>query len=283
MRIIATPGWDDYQLLDSGEGKRLEKYGDYTLSRPDPQCIWQKSSPELWGQEDAMYEGDAWTKRREIPEKFLLRYQDLAFYARLTPFKHTGIFPEQQLQWDFMREMIRSEKREVKVLNLFGYTGMASLACAAEGAHVTHVDASRPAIGWARENQDASGLSDKPIRWILEDAMKFCEREVRRGNHYDAILMDPPIYGHGPDGERWDFFESVPKLLRSCRTLLSDDPLFVLINAYAISASSVMLENLVDDMMEERGGIVESGELALKEKNTGRLLSTGIFSRWRKG
>ncbi len=289
MVVATTKGWADYELLDSGEGRRLERYGEYILDRPDPQCIWRKNhGDDLWRKADAVFQKkdgkEEWVTKDTFPHQWKLSYNELSFYARLTPFKHTGVFPEQSLQWEFMKEKLQSakhkERSEIKVLNLFGYTGIASLVCASEGVHVTHVDASRPSIGWARENQEASGLKDAPIRWILDDALKFCEREERRGNRYDSILMDPPIYGHGPQGERWEFFEFFPKLLSVCQNLLSDTPLFFLINAYAISSSSVMLDNLMQDIFSKKGGKIESGELALEEANSKRLLSTGIFSRW---
>ena len=284
MTVLTTHGFADYALLDSGEGYRLERYGKYVLSRPDPQCIWKRSHRELWGKADAVYEKDGWKIKTDIPDRWLLSHEDISFYARLTPFKHTGIFPEQMLQWEFMQTILRRaqsrEQRQHTVLNLFGYTGIASVVCAKEGAHVTHVDASRPSITWARENMEASHLSDRPVRWILDDAVKFCEREVRRGHTYDGIIMDPPIYGHGPTGERWDFFEHAPHLFDVATSLLSNDALFFVVNAYAISASSLMLENLLHERLANRNGVVESGELALQEKDSQRLLSTGIFARW---
>lgn len=280
MKILIPEGWNDYELLDSGKGRRLERFGRYTLNRPDPQAIWTpRRSESEWEKADYTFT-TRWEGKTPLPEKWEVTYNDLRFYARLTPFKHTGIFPEQAANWNWMREKISND--QCKILNLFGYTGAASLACAAEGAIVTHVDASRPAISWARENQERSGLAEKPIRWILDDALKFCEREVRRENHYDGIIMDPPIYGHGPTGEKWDFFESVPRLLDVCQQLLSDTPLFVLINAYAITASAIMLENLLEDMMKKYPGEIESGELVLQESESKRFLSTGIFARWSK-
>ncbi len=283
MKILSTPGWGDYKLLDSGDGLRFERFGKYRLVRPDPQIIWRpKLDPKAWASVDAIFdsEGKKWIVKTNVPDKWLLRYNDISFYAKLSPFKHTGIFPEQILQWDWITERLKSRKGKSNVLNLFGYTGIASLVCAAAGASVTHIDASRPTIGWARENQAASKLTDKPIRWILEDAIKFVQREVKRGVDYDAIIMDPPIYGHGPTGEKWDFNESFPKLLSLCRMVLSDKPLFILINAYAISSSSVMLENVLADYVYDLNGTIETGELALEEKSAGRLLSTGIFARW---
>jgi 23S rRNA (cytosine1962-C5)-methyltransferase len=285
MTVLTTHGFADYALLDSGEGYRLERYGDYVLSRPDPQCIWKKSHRELWGKADAVYEKDGWKVKTDVPDRWLLSYEDISFYARLTPFKHTGVFPEQMLQWEFMKSKIQShnsqrEDTEVKVLNLFGYTGIASVVCAKEGVQITHVDASRPSIAWARENMEASHLTERPVRWILDDAVKFCEREARRSHTYDGIIMDPPIYGHGPTGERWDFFEHAPHLFDIATSLLSMNALFFVVNAYAISASSLMLENLLQERLANRDGVVESGELALQEKDSHRLLSTGIFARW---
>lgn len=215
-----------------------------------------------------------------MPEKWIVKYKDLSFWVRLTPFKHTGIFPEQAIQWDWMREKIGTAKKPVNILNLFGYTGAATIAAAAAGAKVTHVDASRPAIGWARENQTASKLEQKPIRWLIDDALKFTAREARRGVQYDGIIMDPPIYGHGPEGEPWDFNKDLPKLLQNCSLILSANPLFILINAYAISSSALMLQNVLADYVKDMGGTIDVGELAIKEKHTERLLSTGIYGRW---
>ena len=220
MQILKTKGWQDYALLDSGEGFRLERFGQYVISRPDPQVIWKKSQdPVLWDKADAKFENDQWNVAANFPHEWLLSYKNLKFYAKLTPFKHTGIFPEQSLNWDFVEKILRKvhDKTQTKVLNLFGYTGIASLVfCAANGAEVTHVDASKPSIGWAKENQEASGLVDKPIRWILDDAIDFTSREIRRGAYYDGIIMDPPVYGHGPNGKIWDFDKSFPLLLKNC-------------------------------------------------------------------
>lgn len=291
MKILSTAGWEDYELLDTGNGMRLERFGKYRISRPDPQIIWKpRLNPQEWQQVDATFDAEMkkWINKKNVPEKWLLRYKNLSFYAKLSPFKHTGIFPEQMLQWEWLSSTMmyhllqkkNSSQKQLRILNLFGYTGIASLVCAAGGAAVAHVDASRPTIGWARENQTASGLEDKQIRWILDDAIKFVGREVKRGVRYDGIIMDPPIYGHGPEGEKWDFNESFPQLLSLCKQVLSTQPLFILINAYAISSSSLMLENVLSDYTSDLKGTVESGELALIEKSAGRLLSTGIFTRW---
>lgn len=286
MHIQSINGWQDYELLDSGDGQRLERFGKYTLVRPDPQIIWKKAQdPSMWACADAVFERitankGKWVFSKEIPEKWMIRYKDLVFSLRFSPFKHTGLFPEQAVQWDWMQSKIKEAKRPVNVLNLFGYTGAATLAAAAAGANVTHLDASRPAIAWAKESQSASGLDNKPIRWILDDALKFTAREIKRGVKYDGIIMDPPIYGHGPGGEVWDFNKDFPTLLQSCSLILSNNPLFVLVNAYAISSSALMLENVLADYLQNLGGEITVGELAIKEKNTTRLLSTGIYGRW---
>ncbi|HVA96716.1 MAG TPA: class I SAM-dependent methyltransferase [Candidatus Acidoferrales bacterium] len=288
MIILSTPGWDEYELLDTGNGMRLERFGPYRLSRPDPQIIWRpRLDRQDWTNIDAYFDAEKkqWINKNNVPSKWLMRYKNIAFYAKLSPFKHTGVFPEQILQWEWMEDKIKDSRlkikdKKIRVLNLFGYTGIASLVCAAEGAIVTHVDASRPTIGWARENQFISKLQEHPIRWILDDAVKFVQREVKRGVRYDGIIMDPPVYGHGPLGEKWDFNESFPKLLSLCRLALTNTPLFVLINAYAISSSSLMLENTLGDYFSDLGGSIEIGELALEEKSAKRLLSTGIFARW---
>jgi len=301
MQILSTRGWQDYELLDSGDGYRLERFGKYILSRPDPQIIWKKKlSDQEWNKADAIferttYDKDNWIKKnRNLPEKWLLQYKNLSFWVKLTPFKHTGVFPEQCVQWEWIHLMLDSrnsklEKEDrqlntsnISVLNLFAYTGIASLIAASAGGKVTHVDSSKPTIGWARENQIASHLQDKSIRWILDDAMKFIQREIKRGVRYDGIIMDPPVFGHGPDGRIWKFNEHFPKLLELCKQVLSDKPLFIMVNAYALSSSALMLQNILEDYFGDLGGVIESGELALQEKQNQRLLSTGIFARWNK-
>jgi 23S rRNA (cytosine1962-C5)-methyltransferase len=280
MQLLATTGWEDYELLDSGNGLRLERFAKYVISKPDPQAIWKPNlSQAEWDKADAKYMEKDWSANN-LPQKWPLTYKNIRFYAKLTPFKHTGVFPEQILNWDYMQDRIKNVEKETSVLNLFGYTGIASLVCAANGAKVTHLDGSKPAISWARENQALSGLSDKPIRWILDDAVQFTAREARRGNIYDAIIMDPPVYGHGPSGEIWDFNQSFPELLTNCRKILSPKPVFVIVNAYAISSSSLMLANTMEDYLGLNKEKIEYGELALEEKSRGRLLSTGIFARY---
>ncbi len=290
MKILIAETWSEYALLDSGNGERLERFGKYLLRRPDPQALWlPRLSPNDWSKADAIFDETngkgRWSIKTSVPEKWLLQWQDISFYAKLSPFKHTGIFPEQTINWSWIKEKITNSKpqdanREIKILNLFAYTGIASLVCAAAGAGVTHVDASKPTIGWARENQAASNLADKPIRWILDDALKFVSREIKRGVRYDGIIMDPPVYGHGPTGETWDFNEHFPQLMKLCREVLSEKPLFVLVNAYAVSASAIMLENVLGDYLKGLSGEIEVGELALQEEEGKRLLSTGIFGRW---
>lgn len=288
LNLLNSFSWTDYELLDSGNGKRLERFGKYTLVRPDPQIIWQPHlSPEEWEKADAVFERThedkgKWNIKTHVPEKWQMNYKDLSFWTKLTPFKHTGVFPEQSAHWDWISDLIFKANRSINVLNLFAYTGIASLVAAKADAKVTHVDASRSTIGWAKENQELSNLSDKPIRWILDDAVKFTEREIKRGVQYDGIIMDPPVYGHGPTGETWQFNKDFPKLLELCKQTLSDQPLFVLVNAYAVSASSIMLQNVLEDFAKDLWGTVESGELVLKEKGSERYLSTGIFARWSK-
>lgn len=285
MRIIPCDPWDDYELLDSGLGRRLERFGRFVLDRPDPQVLWQPRLPvDAWNRADAAFVDDGrrghWDRRTAMPESWPLTDNGITLSAKLTPFKHTGIFPEQRMNWQWLAEQLAGATAETKVLNLFGYTGGASLVAAKAGASVTHVDASRPTIGWARDNQAASNLADKPIRWILDDALKFVRREERRGVRYDGIMMDPPVIGHGPNGEPWDFSKQFPELLEACVSILTEQPRFLLVNAYAISASAIMLENMLADL--KLGGTVDAGELALQESGSGRLLSTGLVARWQR-
>lgn len=288
MVILNPHGWTDYELIDSGNGQKLERFGPQTLIRPDPQIIWQPSLPKTaWHKATAIFERTKedkgqWKIQSKLSEKWLCKYKNISFWVKLSPFKHTGVFPEQSIHWDFISEKLQTAppgEQPKHILNLFGYTGIASLVAAASGAKVTHVDASYPSIGWARENQKASGLEDKPIRWILDDCLKFVQREIKRGVKYDGIIMDPPSFGHGPNGEMWKFNEQFPRLIESCSKILSNDPLFIIINAYAISTSAITLENMLKDL--NLGGTIQYGELALKE-TSGRLLSTGIFARWHK-
>jgi 23S rRNA (cytosine1962-C5)-methyltransferase len=276
----------NYELIDSGDGRRLEKFGDYILDRPDPQIIWKKNlSPARWQEANAKF-GEKWINPASpnvkiVPERWHLAHNGIKFWARLAPFKHTGVFPEQAVQWDYINERItKSTNLQINVLNLFAYTGIATLFAASAGAKVTHVDASHPAITWANENRDLNNMQNSPIRWIVDDAIKFTEREVKRGILYDAIIMDPPAYGHAPNGDPWDFNKDFPRLLENCKKLLSRKPLFVLVNAYAISSSSITLANTLQGNFGKLPGTIENGELTLKETSGGRLLSTGIWARW---
>jgi 23S rRNA (cytosine1962-C5)-methyltransferase len=257
------------------------------LDRPDPQIIWKKSLQESdWQKADAYFERTTedkgtWNVKTNVPEKWILEHDGVKFYAKLSPFKHTGVFPEQASQWHYIYNKVKDEGRDVKVLNLFAYTGIASLFVAKAGAKVTHVDSSKPVITWANENKVLNN-ENWPIRWIIDDAIKFTAREIKRGVKYDVIIMDPPAYGHGPHGEVWDFNKDFPTLLANCKQILSDSPIFILVNAYAISSSSITLANTLNDYFGNLGGKIDNGELTIKEKPAGRLLSTGIWARWSK-
>lgn len=279
----------DYALVDSGDGLKLERYGPYRIVRPEGQAIWRPAlASKEWEAVDAVFTGDTeeegmgrWRFPREpLGETWPMRHDGLAYLGRFTSFRHVGVFPEQASHWAHMENLIVQAKRPVRVLNLFGYTGLASLVAARAGAEVTHVDASKKAIGWARENQEVAGLANKPIRWICEDAQKFAEREARRGNAYDIVLLDPPAYGRGPKGEVWQLFEHLPGLVETCRAVLSPRPLAVVLTAYSIRASFFAMHALMRDTFAGMGGRVESGELVLREEAAGRRLSTSLFSRW---
>lgn len=292
--ILETQPTDDYALLDSGNGRKLEQYGPYRIIRPEAQAIWQPAWDEReWDKADALFTGNTdeeglgrWHfPKQQLGETWPTAHEGIKFHGRFTSFRHVGVFPEQAAHWSFMAEQIREARRQhinrnVKVLNLFGYTGVASLVAARAGAEVTHVDASKKAINWARENQTMAGLEDKPIRWICEDATKFVAREERRGNSYDIILLDPPAYGRGPNGEVWQLFDNLPQMVDMCRSILSPDALSVVLTAYSIRASFFAIHELMRDRFIGRGGKIESGELILRERSAGRALSTSMFSRW---
>ncbi len=286
--MVEMNGWDDYALLDMGHGQKLERYGRYKLIRPEAQAMGAPRLPESeWKSADAIFTGDVeeegpgrWKFAKQVDEIWQMKYGPATFNGQFMSFRHVGVFPEQAAHWDWVGEQIKKADRPLKILNLFGYTGLASLLPAALGAHVTHVDASKKAIVWARENQELSGLEDKPIRWICEDAMKFVEREVRRGNTYDGIILDPPKFGRGPNGEVWDFFENVPHMLACVRKLLSPNAQFLLMSSYAIRASFLASHELMRECLDGLPGTIESGELAIRELNGPRLLSTSLFSRW---
>lgn len=282
IKAWVSDGFNEYKLLDSGGGRRLEKYGEYVLDRPDPQAIWNKKYPGNWVGVSAVFkklkeDKGEWIKKVGIPEKWRVDHKNLSFWVKLTPFKHTGLFPEQSVQWDYIQNKINSESRQISMLNLFAYTGAATVAGAKAGASVTHVDASKPAVTWANENRNLNNLANAPIRWIVDGALEFTEREIKRGNKYDAIVMDPPVYGHGPKGEVWNFEKDFYKLMENCSKILSDKPLFVLVNTYAVSLSSIALKNTMENFFTGKNVNVTNGELCLKEES-GRLLSTGIWS-----
>lgn len=279
----------DYALLDSGDGRKLEQYGPLRIERPEGQAIWRPALPEAeWQKADAIFTGDTdeegigrWRFPHEpLGETWPMRFDGIGYLGRFTSFRHVGVFPEQASHWIHMEGLIRAAGRPVRVLNLFGYTGLASLVAARAGAEVTHVDASKKAIGWAHENQEVAGLAGRPIRWICEDAPKFAEREARRGSSYDIILLDPPAYGRGPKGEVWHIFEDLPALVETCRAILSDRPLALVLTAYSIRASFFAIHTVLRDTFAGMGGTVESGELVIRERSAGRALSTSLFSRW---
>ncbi|MTI43967.1 23S rRNA (cytosine1962-C5)-methyltransferase [Roseibium hamelinense] len=291
--ILETKGWKDYKLLDMGEGQKLERYGRYTIVRPEPQAMGQRrKKPSQWDRADAVFSGDTeeegpgrWKFAGNVPETWPMAYGPVRYNGRFMSFRHVGVFPEQAAHWDWVNSKIKSAlekqpERPLKVLNLFGYTGLASLLPATDGAQVTHVDASKKAIGYARENQELSGLEDLPIRWICEDASKFVAREVRRGNTYDGIILDPPKYGRGPKGEVWDLYTSLPGMLSDLKQLMAKDALFMILTAYAIRSSFLAIHELMAETLSTQGGQLESGELVIREDDGTRALSTSLFSRW---
>ena len=277
--------WKDYQVLDAGDGEKLERWGDITLCRPDPQAIWPRQQEELWRSADARYErssggGGAWDFHRKLPERWTIGYGSLRFYVRPTGFKHTGLFPEQAVNWDWMAGLIREAQRPVKVLNLFGYTGGATLGCCQAGAHVTHVDAAKGMVQWAGENRALSGIDETKTRWIIDDAQKFVDREARRGNTYQGILMDPPSYGRGPGGEVWKLEDELYRLVSSCARLLADDAVFFLINSYTTGLQPAVLSNmLLMTVAKTRGGRVDADEVGLPIASGG-VLPCGASGRW---
>lgn len=290
--VLETAATEGYALIDSGAGEKLERYGPYRIVRPEAQALWPRALPQSeWDRADAVFTGDTdedgmgrWRfSHGALGETWPMRLLDVDFLGRFTSFRHVGVFPEQIAHWRWMRERIEASGRPLRVLNLFGYTGVASLVAAAAGAEVTHVDASKKAIGWARENQALAGLDGRPVRWICDDAMKFIQREVRRGRTYDIVLTDPPKFGRGPNGEVWHLFEHLPAMLDTCRELLSPEAAGLVLTAYSIRASFFSIHELMRETMRGAGGVVESGELIIRESgdgSAGRALSTSLFSRW---
>jgi 23S rRNA (cytosine1962-C5)-methyltransferase len=287
LELLISTQWRDYELLDSGDGLKLERFGMYKFVRPEHQAIWKPALPKRdWDYADAVFiasndeSGGKWNFNRQIEPQWKMHYKNLNFLARTSNSRHLGVFPEQATHWDWIKDRTISCSRPIKVLNLFGYTGMASLAAAEAGAQVTHIDASKKSIQYARENQQLSGLSEKPIRWIIDDAMKFVKRELRRGIQYDGIIMDPPKFGRGPKGEIWEFFEMLPYLLQEVKPIMSAKPIFLVITAYAIRASALSLHFTIQEMMNTDNGELSSGELIIPEKSASRYLSMAIYSRW---
>jgi len=287
LKILTSPDWEDYELLDSGDHLKLERYGPYRFIRPEPQAVWQPTlEGSRWQAAHARFQpsqeesGGRWIFSRPVSESWEMNYKNLRFQAQTTAGRHLGVFPEQAVHWDWISQCIQSAGRPIKVLNLFGYTGLASLAAARAGAQVTHVDASKKAVAWARSNQSLSNLEDRSIRWIVDDALKFTQREVRRQSRFDALILDPPKFGRGPKGEVWEFFKLFPQLMNICRQALTPEPLFIVITSYAVRASALSLYYGLLEHTTSLGGKITAGELALQDRSQGRMLSTAIFARW---
>lgn len=279
--------WKDYEILDMSNGEKLERWKNIILVRPDPQIIWnEKTFPEKWKKVDARYNrsntgGGTWQYTKKIPNNWQVQYKNLTFNIKPMGFKHTGLFPEQAVNWDWMINKIRNNgRKDIKVLNLFAYTGGATVACSYAGASVCHVDSSKGMVSWAKENIAVSGLSDRPVRFIIDDVTKFVMREIRRGNKYDAIIMDPPSYGRGKNGEVWQFENNIADLVDLCSQVLSNNPLFFLINSYTTGISSKVLENILS--LKLKKGKLSSGEIGLPMKDSNLVLPCGIYGRWEK-
>ena len=300
--LLESARWTDYALLDSGDGLKLERFGKYIFVRPEPQAMWKRSldANAEWKQAHAVFQptgeesGGHWDFKKKVEEKWEMHYPPLSphfqenggrkgglkFWAMTTPGRHLGVFPEVAAHWEWFSNLIAQSKGQPNVLNLFGYTGLATLAAAAAGAKVTHVDASKKSVSWARDNQALSNLTEKPIRWIVDDALKFVQREARRGVKYDGIILDPPKFGRGPKGEVWEVHKSLPALLEACRECLSAHPLFVVTTLYAVRASAIHVAQALEDMMDGFEGKIEMGELVTREQSAGRLLSQAVYARW---
>ncbi|MCM3171549.1 MULTISPECIES: class I SAM-dependent methyltransferase [unclassified Paenibacillus] len=279
--------WKDYEVIDTGGGEKLERWGDVILRRPDPQIIWPlKQETNEWRQVHGHYHrsssgGGSWDMKQPIPERWTIGYENLKFHIKPTSFKHTGLFPEQAANWSWMMDKIKNAGRPISVLNLFAYTGGATVAAAYAGASVVHVDAAKGMVQWAKENVQLSGLADRPVRFITDDVFKFVQREERRGNRYDAIIMDPPSYGRGPNGETWKLEQNLYPFLKSCMNILSDNPLFLLINSYTTGISPTVLRNMLTmTMSAQYGGNITAGEIGLPITRSGLDLPCGILGRW---
>ncbi len=279
--------WVDYEILDMADGKKLERWGKFILDRPDPQIVWkEKTNKDLWNKANAIYHrskkgGGYWENKTSVPSNWQIRYKDLTFNIKQMGFKHTGLFPEQAVNWEYMINKIKNSNRKIKVLNLFAYTGGATVACAYAGADVVHVDSSKGMVSWAKENIVSSNLEDRYVRFIVDDCIKFVQREIRRGNKYDAIVMDPPSFGRGANGEVWNIEESLFPLIKLCEEVLSDNPLFFLINSYTTGMSPTVLENILNITINRKyNGRVTSGEVGLPMKSSNLILPCGIYGLW---
>ncbi|MES2416084.1 MAG: class I SAM-dependent methyltransferase [Patescibacteria group bacterium] len=290
IKIFSSVGFADYELLDTGVGEKLERFGTYTFVRPFEDAVWKKTLPkDVWEKADGKFMSSkqgskaGWVmKNKNMEKSWVMSYKDLKFSATPTSFRHLSFFPEQASHWDFINEKITNAKKHIKFLNLFGYTGVASLSALSAGADVTHVDASKESLTKLKENQDLSNLSDKPLRIMLDDVMKFIEREAKRGNKYDAVIMDPPKFGRGPKGETWKIEESLPKLLNAVKNILSDDPLFVIVTSYSTDSSSLNLGHALRETMADLDGSVEQGELCVIEQSNKRAISMAHTAIWAK-
>ena len=285
MRVAKD--WKDYEILDMANGEKLERWGNYILERPDPQIVWQdKTFKDKWKKVDAIYHrskkgGGYWENINDIKASWQVKYKDLTFNIKQMGFKHTGLFPEQAVNWDYMIDKIKNSNRKIKVLNLFAYTGGATVACAYAGADVVHVDSSRGMVLWAKENIESSNLTDRYVRFIVDDVIKFVKREIRRGNKYDAIIMDPPSFGRGANGEVWNIEESLYPLIKLCMEVLNDNPLFFLINSYTTGMSPKVLENILYMTLDKKyKGKISSGEVGLPMKDSNLILPCGIYGLW---
>lgn len=284
--MLLADKWKDYELIDAADGQKLERWGSILLDRPDPQVIWKDKSCDEWKNASAKYlrsksGGGEWKFSESLPESWRINYKSLSFSVKPMGFKHTGLFPEQAVNWDFISEKISERGGECKLLNLFAYTGGATVAAASAGASVVHVDAAKGMVQWAKENAYSSGLKDAPIRYIVDDCVKFAEREIRRGHKYDAVVMDPPSYGRGPKGEIWKFEDELYALLQKCAELLSDNPLFLIVNSYTTGISHTVVANTVKMTIEKKfGGQITSDEIGIPVKSSGLVLPCGAATRW---
>ena len=284
--MLLADQWKDYELIETGDGEKLERWGEFILRRPDPQIIWPIKNKKVWEKADAHYHrsqsgGGKWEYKRKLPNRWTVGFENLKFHIEPTGFKHTGLFPEQAVNWKWMINNIQKANRPIKVLNLFAYTGGATVAAAYAGAEVCHVDAAKGMVGWAKENVALSGLADRPVRFITDDCMKFVQREIRRGKKYDGIIMDPPSYGRGPNGEIWKIEDSLYGFVEECMGVLSDNPLFFLINSYTTGFSPTVLSNILKQTIGARyKGIHSCGEVGIPVSGSGLVLPCGIFGRW---